>query len=110
MWHDAVYWKGYAEKNPNYYVDKNPTDGSIGWTAVGEFGHVFWVEYVSGGYVYITEYNNSSATKNLYKNTLGYIPADEYYGGTEYAYRWRFGSRKISVAEAQRNFSFIHLK
>lgn len=110
MWHNAAYWKNYADSNSNYYTDKNPTDGSIGWTAVGEFGHVFWVEYVSGGYVYITEYNNSSATKNLFRSTLGYVPADEYYGGTKYAYWWRFGSRKISVAEAQRNFWFIHLK
>ncbi len=110
MWHNAAYWKGYAEKNSNYYVDKNPTDGSIGWTGVGEFGHVFWVEYVSGGYVYITEYNNSSATKNYLKSALGYIPADEYYGGTKYAYWWRFGSRKVSLAEARNNFWFIHLK
>ncbi len=51
-WHDATDWKYYATK-AGWTVSSTPVAGAIGWV----YGHVVYVESVSGSMVTISEMN-----------------------------------------------------
>lgn len=59
-WGHAKYW-GYRAQELGITVDSTPKYGAIGWRDAnfnaGEYGHVFFVEGVSGSQVKISEYN-----------------------------------------------------
>lgn len=66
------YWggKGHARqwianaKAANIVVSNTPKVGSVGISMAGTYGHAVWVEAVSGGRVYISQYNARNAATN----------------------------------------------
>lgn len=50
---------GNAARSIGITVDMNPAVGSIAWWGDGQWGHVAWVEAVSGDTVHIEEYNQN---------------------------------------------------
>lgn len=57
-WGNAVNWY-YAARASGYAVGSTPAVGAIAWTAGGYYGHVAYVESVSGGSVTVSEMNYS---------------------------------------------------
>lgn len=55
-WGNASNWGNSAVKN-GYYYDQNPEVGTVAFNTSWPYGHVMWVEAVSGGTVTISEYN-----------------------------------------------------
>jgi surface antigen len=56
--HDNANQWGSRARALGYRVDSTPAPGSIAWSTAGTWGHVAYVESVSGGNVYIEEYNH----------------------------------------------------
>ncbi|MFV0484842.1 MAG: CHAP domain-containing protein [Candidatus Saccharimonadales bacterium] len=69
------YWGGKGNANQWYSNAKNagipvgstPKVGSVGVTSSGPYGHVVWVEAVSGNRVYVSQYNYAIAAINYKK-------------------------------------------
>lgn len=55
-WGNAANWY-YAAKASGYSVGSTPAVGAIAWTPAGYYGHVAYVESVSGGTVTVSEMN-----------------------------------------------------
>lgn len=55
-WGDAVSWYGNAAAS-GYGVGSTPAPGAIAWTGAGYYGHVAYVESVSGNMVTVSEMN-----------------------------------------------------
>jgi surface antigen/peptidoglycan hydrolase CwlO-like protein len=55
-WGDARLW-AYSAGNRGLSVGSEPRSHSIGVSNKGSSGHVFWVEWVTGNIVHISEYN-----------------------------------------------------
>ena len=92
-WGNAYSWDDVA-RYYGYRVDNTPSEGSIGQTDSGYWGHVFWVESVNGdGSINVTEYNNSYAT---------YLYSGSYHFGD-------FGARQIPASEVWR-YNYIHFE
>ncbi|MBR6532643.1 CHAP domain-containing protein [Candidatus Saccharibacteria bacterium] len=90
-WGNAYSWDNVA-RNLGYTVDNTPSEGSVGQTDSGSWGHVFWVESVNDdGSINVTEYNNAYATQ-LYSG-------DSHFGD--------FGARQIPASEVWR-YNYIH--
>lgn len=56
-WGNAKTWAQYASNNSKYQVLGSPVPGSIGVSTKGTYGHVVWVESVSGGTISVSEMN-----------------------------------------------------
>lgn len=90
-WGNANSWASSARAR-GFRVDSSPSANSIGQSASGIYGHVFWVESVNGdGSINVTEYNNWYAT-GLYSGI--YRTHD-------------FGARKIGANEVWQ-YNYIH--
>jgi surface antigen len=50
---------GAMARARGYAVNGTPAPGSVAWSTAGTFGHVAYVQSVSGGSVYIEEYNHN---------------------------------------------------
>lgn len=69
------YWGGKGNANQWYSNARNagipvgstPKVGSVGVTSAGPYGHVVWVEAVSGDRVYVSQYNYAIAAINYQK-------------------------------------------
>lgn len=55
-WGNARTWYVNAQR-AGYHVDTKPLPGAIAWTPLGYFGHVAYVEQVSGTQVLVSEMN-----------------------------------------------------
>lgn len=56
FWGNAYSW-GYNARGDGYSVNHTPSPGAIAWTTAGYYGHVAYVEKVSGGQVLVSEMN-----------------------------------------------------
>ena len=69
------YWggRGNAKQWPanaraaGYVVSSTPKPGTVGISMSGAYGHAVWVEAVSGGRVYISQYNSANAATGYRK-------------------------------------------
>jgi N-acetylmuramoyl-L-alanine amidase len=55
-WGNANTWY-YAAQSSGFRVGSTPVPGAIAWTSAGYYGHVAYVEQVSGGQVLVSEMN-----------------------------------------------------
>ena len=94
-WGHAYSWASGAMNDIRVSsVDHNPAGGTIGQTASGTYGHVFWVESVNAdGSINITEYNNPYSTQSV---------TGSYHWGD-------FGARTIDAGSASA-YWYIHFK
>lgn len=69
-WHDATDWKRYATA-AGWTVSRTPVAGAVGWV----YGHVVYVESVSGSNVTISEMNYDSVA--YHQRTIT-VPATKY--------------------------------
>lgn len=56
---NANMW-GSKARALGYRVDSNPTVGSVAWTTAGPYGHVAWVQAVTGTTITVEDYNSNS--------------------------------------------------
>lgn len=75
-WGNASNW-GNAARSLGISVDNAPAVGAIAWWSTG-YGHVAWVEAVSGGSVTIEEYNNPAGSGNYKRRTISASNPTEY--------------------------------
>lgn len=81
----AKYWPEYAQRqnaaNAGFSVGHTPRKNSLAVITTGPYGHVVWVESVSGNYVTISQYNERNAVTNYrpgeYSMRTG-VPAGTY--------------------------------
>jgi surface antigen len=81
--HDMPYWGGVGNANQwddnaraaGLPVDSNPTVGSIAVSNAGFYGHVMYVEAVSGNTIYVSQYNASfdGQYSETWKYTTGLV-------------------------------------
>jgi surface antigen len=81
--HDMPYWGGIGNANQwddnaraaGIPVDSNPTVGSIAVSNAGFYGHVMYVEAVSGNTIYVSQYNASfdGQYSETWKYTTGLV-------------------------------------
>lgn len=75
-WGNARTWYGNAQIS-GYGVGSVPQPGAIAWTGAGYYGHVAFVESVSGGMVTVSEMNyngwNRVSTRTVPASTFRYI-------------------------------------
>ncbi|HSX41690.1 MAG TPA: LysM peptidoglycan-binding domain-containing protein [Candidatus Saccharimonadales bacterium] len=76
-WGNAVSWY-YNAQISGYSVGSTPRPGAIAWTGGGYYGHVAYVESVSGGNVTVSEMNyngnwNRVTTRTVSASTFRYI-------------------------------------
>ena len=69
-WGNATAWKDSIGRG-----DHNPTVGSIAWYGTGKFGHVAYVEQVSGGNVFVRADNYPANSSAKGYTTAGWVPA-----------------------------------
>lgn len=81
-WGNAKYWAGSAAAR-GLFVTSEPRANSIGVSGYGYYGHVFWVEDVIGGMVYITDYNRAAIES--FGNAMFPI-VDSYNANVQYIY------------------------
>lgn len=55
--HDHAKNWGPRARALGFVVDGRPAVGAVAWSPTGEYGHVAWVTEVSGGTVWVEEYN-----------------------------------------------------
>ena len=81
-WGNGGQW-AYSAAARGLPVGSEPRAHSIGVSQAGYYGHVFWVEAVSNGIVYISEYNYG-----FYENfgTRSYSVGASYNAGYQYIY------------------------
>ena len=81
-WGNAYSWAS-AARALGYRVDRIPSANSIGQTASGAWGHVFWVESVNtNGTINVSEYNNAYSSRSGQWGDFGYrvgVNPSEYY-------------------------------
>ena len=81
-WGNAYSWAS-AARSLGYRVDRIPSANSIGQTASGAWGHVFWVESVNAnGTINVSEYNNAYSSRSGQWGDFGYrvgVNPSEYY-------------------------------
>ena len=81
-WGNAYSWAS-AARALGYRVDRIPSANSIGQTASGAWGHVFWVESVNAnGTINVSEYNNAYSSRSGQWGDFGYrvgVNPSEYY-------------------------------
>jgi surface antigen len=69
FWGDARNWY-YNAQASGFSVGSTPVAGAIAWTGAGYYGHVAYVESVSGGNVTISEMNfNGNWNRVTYRTT-----------------------------------------
>lgn len=76
-WQDARNWY-YNAQASGFSVGSTPVPGAIAWTGAGYYGHVAYVEGVSGGMVTISEMNfnggwNRVSSRTVPASTFRYI-------------------------------------
>ncbi|MBR0134244.1 CHAP domain-containing protein [Candidatus Saccharibacteria bacterium] len=82
------YWGGRGNANrwlanaraAGYTVTSVPKPGAVGISMSGPYGHAVWVEYVSGDYVHVSQYNwtrGEYSEMTVHKGMFQYI----YFGG-----------------------------
>ncbi len=80
-WGNAYSWGSYAVAN-GYTVNGTPAAGTVGYSTLGTYGHVVWVESVnSNGTINLSEYNNSGSAKSGLPGDFGArynVPASAY--------------------------------
>lgn len=72
---NANNWDNWA--NGRYIVSKTPKPGSVGMHNKGSYGHVVWVEAVSGEKVFVSEFNGSGIAGDYNEKWT-----------SQYAYEW----------------------
>lgn len=81
-WGNAYSWAS-AARSLGYRVDRTPSANSIGQTASGAWGHVFWVESVNAnGTINVSEYNNAYSSRSGQWGDFGYrvgVDPSQYY-------------------------------
>jgi surface antigen len=73
-WGNAANWY-YNARASGYSVGYAPAAGAIAWTAAGYYGHVAYVEGVSGGMVTVSEMNYAGGWNRVSRRT---VPASEF--------------------------------
>ncbi|HSX14702.1 MAG TPA: LysM peptidoglycan-binding domain-containing protein [Candidatus Saccharimonadales bacterium] len=73
-WGNAAAWY-YNAKASGYAVGSAPAAGAIAWTSGGYYGHVAYVEGVSGGMVTVSEMNYNGGWNHISSRT---VPASEF--------------------------------
>lgn len=77
FWGNASSWY-YAAQSSGFSVGSAPAPGAIAWTGAGYYGHVAYVESVSGGMVTVSEMNfnggwNRVSSRTVPAGTFRYI-------------------------------------
>ena len=75
-WGNAASWY-YAARASGYAVGSSPAVGAIAWTPAGYYGHVAYVESVSGGMVTVSEMNYNGGWDRVDYRT---VPAGDFAG------------------------------
>ena len=69
FWGDARNWY-YNAQASGFSVGSNPVPGAIAWTGAGYYGHVAYVESVSGGNVTVSEMNFNGGWNRVSSRTV----------------------------------------